>query len=987
MFPVSLAIECAEGWQNLCLDAIDGHWAGVVLEFVLLFYAFAGLAIVCDEYLVPSLETLCLRWGVREDVAGASFMAFGSAAPEIIINAVTTMKGSEDVELGVGAIIGSGMIAFMCIPSMCTLLSGSGEALIIKRRPLLRDVIFYSASLTALCVFFSDGEIHIHEGAILISIYVVYLLVVFFSPQIRTWWTLRSLPDAESRSQYILERSVSFVSRAGVSVAGSSASSAALLADRAAEDDDDDDNISDSGAGISRGEADRDKIRSGSNNSKNSKNKRVQVPDQAAAVAAKLGRAAPGAGTSAAGSVSGSVGGGRMPQQASSLVGNRSGGGVGPLSLNKGRKVYNGDDYVGLDSDGEHNDYFHDDDDDDDSGYIVKNHGLSSSSKKQQAGSQVISHSALLSGKQRPRGGSAVTITANRNGNTTPGSDIATAPASTATADVPVNATTLGSPITGILDISNTYDENDANAAACERKDISIAGSAAGSSPGLLKSTPRSMRVSFAEPARLDLDGSTSQKNNGESNESAKESGPGVTVLTINDASGDTHGDDSHGGSSPGTATGTQVTNVPAPVAAPSAARRALLRQISLRGLPDAAPSAPAPAARHTVARSAVLRQINLRGLRLARGYPGYGVSERAREAKAAAAAAAAHGHHHHGHHGHHGHTLHAHGHGRHDGAAARSGYVAPKLVHSAGGDHSLVVVPQSGGGINNNDGHAGLSNKDQHGHDHENSASRLMPQSATGRDPHYGTLREGTGVVMLGDDGDSSDCNSDCDSDGKALALSEEDEEEEPPGCVGKTVGVLTAPLKFLFRITCPHAVPGGPWERWYLPAFAISFLWVAVFAMIISAVVGQWVDKVNVSMEFFGLVLVAGGAEIPDMIQSVTVARRGYGSMATSNCIGSQITNILVGLGLPWFISVLATGKPILVPGHQKLFRAAVIQSANIFIFFAVTLGAAFVMRKNKVELSIWKGRLNLSLYVLSIAIYAFITFCTYSWCSSQL
>ena len=40
----------------------------------------------------PSLETLCVRWNVREDVAGASFMALGSAAPEVIINAISTLK-------------------------------------------------------------------------------------------------------------------------------------------------------------------------------------------------------------------------------------------------------------------------------------------------------------------------------------------------------------------------------------------------------------------------------------------------------------------------------------------------------------------------------------------------------------------------------------------------------------------------------------------------------------------------------------------------------------------------------------------------------------------------------------------------------------------------------------------------------------------------------------------------------------------------------
>ena len=61
------------------------------------------------------------------------------------------------------------------------------------------------------------------------------------------------------------------------------------------------------------------------------------------------------------------------------------------------------------------------------------------------------------------------------------------------------------------------------------------------------------------------------------------------------------------------------------------------------------------------------------------------------------------------------------------------------------------------------------------------------------------------------------------------------------------------------------------------------------------------------RLKLSFLGFVLVASGAEIPDLIQSVTVARRGYGSMAVSNAIGSQIINICIGLGLPWTITIL--------------------------------------------------------------------------------
>ena len=146
---------CCVGLENCCLDNLDGtttadgirHTSvlGLFLEIFILLYAFTAVAIVADDHLVCSLETLCVRNGVREDVAGASFMAFGSAAPEIIINAVSTIKAvaggggdapppvapgippgcacddsckGEDEALGIGAILGSGMIgARVTLPS------------------------------------------------------------------------------------------------------------------------------------------------------------------------------------------------------------------------------------------------------------------------------------------------------------------------------------------------------------------------------------------------------------------------------------------------------------------------------------------------------------------------------------------------------------------------------------------------------------------------------------------------------------------------------------------------------------------------------------------------------------------------------------------------------------------------------------------------------------------------------------------------------
>ena len=62
------------------------------------------------------------------------------------------------------------------------------------------------------------------------------------------------------------------------------------------------------------------------------------------------------------------------------------------------------------------------------------------------------------------------------------------------------------------------------------------------------------------------------------------------------------------------------------------------------------------------------------------------------------------------------------------------------------------------------------------------------------------------------------------------------------------------------------------------------------SLFSFLLSSIVERWVALSGLPMVFFGLILVSLGAEIPDTIESVTVARKGYGSMAVSNCQGKE-------------------------------------------------------------------------------------------------
>ena len=48
---------------------------------ILMTYMFIGFHILCDDFFVPALNVLCEKFGLPDDIAGATFMAAGCASP------------------------------------------------------------------------------------------------------------------------------------------------------------------------------------------------------------------------------------------------------------------------------------------------------------------------------------------------------------------------------------------------------------------------------------------------------------------------------------------------------------------------------------------------------------------------------------------------------------------------------------------------------------------------------------------------------------------------------------------------------------------------------------------------------------------------------------------------------------------------------------------------------------------------------------------
>jgi sodium/potassium/calcium exchanger 2 len=143
----------------------------VVLHILGVIYMFVALAIVCDEFFVPSLDVIIEKLDIADDVAGATFMAAGGSAPELFTSVIGVFVSFDDV--GIGTIVGSAVFNILFVIGMCAIFSRT--VLTLTWWPLFRDCTFYSISLITLILFFRDNYIYWYEALVLFIIYIAYV--------------------------------------------------------------------------------------------------------------------------------------------------------------------------------------------------------------------------------------------------------------------------------------------------------------------------------------------------------------------------------------------------------------------------------------------------------------------------------------------------------------------------------------------------------------------------------------------------------------------------------------------------------------------------------------------------------------------------------------------------------------------------------------------------------------------------------------------
>lgn len=150
-------------------------------------------------------------------------------------------------------------------------------------------------------------------------------------------------------------------------------------------------------------------------------------------------------------------------------------------------------------------------------------------------------------------------------------------------------------------------------------------------------------------------------------------------------------------------------------------------------------------------------------------------------------------------------------------------------------------------------------------------------------------------------------------------------------------------------------------PKEKNYWLAFIMSIVSIAGLSWILVESAVNIAGILNIPAVIVGLTILAAGTSVPDLISSIIVARQGRGGMAISNAIGSNIFDILIGLGLPW--AIVGLGGKIVPVVTENL-------NSSIILLFATVASVLFFLMAKKWRIGRFAGIGLISIYILYLA-----------------
>ncbi|KAL4717818.1 hypothetical protein ACJJTC_000967 [Scirpophaga incertulas] len=155
----------------------------IVLHALISLYLFIALAVVCEKFFVPAVDRICHALNMTNDVAGATFMAAATSAPELFVNVIGTFITEGDI--GVGTIVGSAVFNILAVAACCGI--GAGMVVPLDWWPLTRDCLAYGITVSILICIMHDEYVQWYEAFLLVSLYGVYICIMYYDKSIQNF--------------------------------------------------------------------------------------------------------------------------------------------------------------------------------------------------------------------------------------------------------------------------------------------------------------------------------------------------------------------------------------------------------------------------------------------------------------------------------------------------------------------------------------------------------------------------------------------------------------------------------------------------------------------------------------------------------------------------------------------------------------------------------------------------------------------------------
>ena len=159
------------------MDDLDADSMAIGKGVLFLVLGAAGLKFGA-QFFVNGISAMALDWGLSERFVSVTIVAFGTSVPELAASLMAAKKGESDI--AIGNIIGSNIFNILSVLGITAIV----KPIIMEDQALFTFDFPYSILLTFLIIplmgLFKADRLNRLEGAILLSLYILFILCLIF---------------------------------------------------------------------------------------------------------------------------------------------------------------------------------------------------------------------------------------------------------------------------------------------------------------------------------------------------------------------------------------------------------------------------------------------------------------------------------------------------------------------------------------------------------------------------------------------------------------------------------------------------------------------------------------------------------------------------------------------------------------------------------------------------------------------------------------